>query len=108
MRIHRLTGTKIQSDQLDNEPPHSYLKCIIVMVNEGKALNGAQILKPETVDEMWKDQLTEETNKGLYASIPAARPDLTNPTEVYDGVTLRDLVRSSKLTSLFAASVRLG
>lgn len=63
-----------------------YLKCIVVMVNEGKALNGAQILKPETVDEMWKDQLTEETSKGLYASIPAARPDLTNPTEVAPGM----------------------
>ena len=98
----------MSTNQLGSGPLHSYLKCIVVMVNEGKALNGAQILKPETVDEMWKDQLTEETSKGLYASIPAARPDLTNPTEVYAGVDLRLLVRRAKLMSLFAASVPPG
>lgn len=60
---------------------HSYLKCIYIMINEGKGANGAQILKPETVDDMWKDQLAgkqPEKINALGRDIPNIRPDLTN------------------------------
>lgn len=51
------------------------------MINEGKGANGAQILKPETVDEMWQDQLAgkqPEKINALGRDIPAVRSDLTN------------------------------
>lgn len=62
----------------------SYLKCIYIMINEGKGANGAQILKPETVEEMWKDQLAgkqPEKIKALARPIPAVIPHLTNPVD---------------------------
>ncbi|KAK9894040.1 beta-lactamase/transpeptidase-like protein [Cystobasidium minutum MCA 4210] len=61
-----------------------YLKCIYIMINEGKGANGAQILKPETVEEMWKDQLagTQPEKIGALARpIPAIIPHLTNPVD---------------------------
>lgn len=51
------------------------------MINEGKGANGAQILKPETVEEMWKDQLAgtqPEKIGALQRPIPDTVPELTN------------------------------
>ena len=54
------------------------------MVNEGKAANGAQILKPETVETMWKDQMTffpdADAKQPFKRNIQPSRPDLSNPT----------------------------
>lgn len=56
------------------------------MINEGKGANGAQILKPETVEEMWKDQLAgkePEKINALGRDIPNVRPDLTHVVSPY-------------------------
>lgn len=65
---------------------YSYLKCIYIMINEGKGANGAQILKPETVEEMWHDQLAgkqPEKINALGRDIPNVRPDLTHVVSPY-------------------------
>jgi len=67
-----------------------YLKCILIMVNEGKAANGAQILKPETVNDMWKDQMPAfpdaDAKQPFKRNIMPSRPDLSNPTIMDDGM----------------------
>jgi len=42
-----------------------YLTLLIPLVNQGIAANGVQILKPETVKEMLRDQLTQFAVTGL-------------------------------------------
>lgn len=57
------------------------------MVNEGKALNGAQILQAKTVDDMWKDQMPAfpdaDAKQPFKRNIQPARPDLSNPVVMY-------------------------
>ncbi|KAL4884561.1 beta-lactamase family protein [Aspergillus karnatakaensis] len=60
--------------------PTHFLRLISVLLNDGTdAKSGTQLLKPETVDEMFKDQIP---NQPRYSneSVPVAKPHLANPT----------------------------
>lgn len=55
-----------------------------MLLNDGRCpRTGVEILKPSTVDEMFKNQVPHLPDFGRQ-SIPAAKPDLTNPVpELY-------------------------
>ncbi len=57
-----------------------YTRVLTVLLNQGKdPQTGTQLLKPETVDELYRHQLDEKQLKGLQTPIPAVQPELTNP-----------------------------
>ncbi|KAM5342771.1 hypothetical protein ACJ41O_013737 [Fusarium nematophilum] len=59
--------------------PQDYCKVLAVLLNDGTCpKTGAKILRKETVDEMFRNQIGEFPNFSRQA-IPAAKPDLTNP-----------------------------
>ncbi|KAJ4396077.1 hypothetical protein N0V93_000294 [Gnomoniopsis smithogilvyi] len=59
--------------------PQEYCKILAALLNEGKSpTTGATILKPDTVAEMFKNQIPDFPDFGRQG-IPAAKPDLTNP-----------------------------
>ncbi|KXT18895.1 hypothetical protein AC579_3523 [Pseudocercospora musae] len=63
--------------------PVEYVQVLAALLNDGKGPNGAQILKAETIDEMFKNQIPEHPNFARQG-IPAAKPDQTNPApELY-------------------------
>ncbi|CAI0642421.1 unnamed protein product [Colletotrichum noveboracense] len=64
--------------------PSEYARILTVFLNDGTCpVTKAQILKKETVDEMFKNQIPEFPNFGR-AGIPPAKPELTNPIpEIY-------------------------
>jgi CubicO group peptidase (beta-lactamase class C family) len=52
---------------------------LAILLNHGTSpKTGAQILQKSSVDEMFRNQIPEFPNYGRQ-SIPAAKPDLTNP-----------------------------
>ena len=62
----------------------SYLRILTILINKGKGANGAQVLKPDTVDQMFEDQLAKlplKNPRAIYKSIAAAKPEYTNATE---------------------------
>ncbi|KAL2074831.1 hypothetical protein VTL71DRAFT_8610 [Oculimacula yallundae] len=59
--------------------PREYVKVIATLLNNGTSpTTGKQILKKETVDEMFSNQIPDKPNFGREA-IQAATPELTNP-----------------------------
>ncbi|KAM0325322.1 hypothetical protein ACHAQA_007307 [Verticillium albo-atrum] len=59
--------------------PQEYTKILAVLLNDGTCpRTGAQILRKETVEEMFRNQVSSFPDFGRQ-SIPAAKPDLTNP-----------------------------
>ncbi|PPJ53739.1 hypothetical protein CBER1_00772 [Cercospora berteroae] len=64
--------------------PVQYVQVLSVLLNDGKSpITGAQILKKETVDEMFKNQI-ERFPDFARQGIPAAKPEQTNPApELY-------------------------
>lgn len=59
--------------------PSEYCKIIAVLLNGGKCpKTGAQILKPESVKELFTNQIPEFPNFGRQGIIPA-KPSLSNP-----------------------------
>ncbi|CAK1354673.1 Acyltransferase LovD [Cercospora beticola] len=64
--------------------PVQYVQVLSVLLNDGKSpITGAQILKKETVDEMFKNQV-EQFPDFARQGIPAAKPEQTNPApELY-------------------------
>lgn len=59
--------------------PKEYTKIIATLLNDGASpLTGARILKPATVEEMFRNQIPEFPNFGRVL-IPDANPLLTNP-----------------------------
>ncbi|SPO06462.1 probable related beta-lactamase [Cephalotrichum gorgonifer] len=59
--------------------PQEYTKVLAVLLNDGTCpRTGVQILRKDTVDEMFKNQIPNFPNFGRQG-IPAAKPDLTNP-----------------------------
>lgn len=64
--------------------PLDYTQIIAVLLNDGTSpTTGAQLLKKETVDMMFTNQVKDFPDFGR-AGIPAAKPELTNPLpEIY-------------------------
>ncbi|KAH7083687.1 beta-lactamase/transpeptidase-like protein [Paraphoma chrysanthemicola] len=64
--------------------PSDYAQIIATLLNNGTSpTTGAQILKKETVDQMFTNQIPEFPDFGRQG-IPDAKPDLTNPLgEIY-------------------------
>ncbi|KAH7067549.1 beta-lactamase/transpeptidase-like protein [Paraphoma chrysanthemicola] len=64
--------------------PSDYAQIIATLLNNGTSpTTGAQILKKETVDQMFTNQIPEFPEFGRQG-IPDAKPDLTNPLgEIY-------------------------
>ncbi|CAK7222246.1 hypothetical protein SCUCBS95973_004778 [Sporothrix curviconia] len=59
--------------------PGEYAKVLAVLLNDGTCpRTGAKILRKETVDEMFKNQIPQFPNSSRQP-IPAAIPELTNP-----------------------------
>ena len=59
--------------------PAEYVQVLAALLNDGKSpTTGAQILKKETVDDMWKNQIPDHPDYGRQG-IPAAKPEQTNP-----------------------------
>ncbi|KAA6409259.1 MAG: hypothetical protein FRX48_06812 [Lasallia pustulata] len=59
--------------------PEEYCHVLATLLNDGTCpTTGKQILKPETVQEMFKNQIPQFPDFGRN-SIPAAKPYLTNP-----------------------------
>lgn len=65
-------------------PPREYVKIIAALLNDGTSpTTGKQILKPETVQQMFENQIPEMPNFGRE-KIQAAMPELTNEiSELY-------------------------
>ena len=67
----------------------SYLRILTILINKGKGANGAQVLKPDTVDQMFEDQLAKlplKDPRAIYKSIAAEKPEYTNVTpELFPG-----------------------
>jgi len=60
--------------------PTDYVQVLATLLNDGKSpITGAQILKPETVDAMWENQVPQWPDFARQG-IPAAKPEHTNPT----------------------------
>lgn len=58
--------------------PNEYVQVLATLLNDGKSpKTGAQILKPETVEEMWKNQIPDQPNFARQG-IGAAKPEATN------------------------------
>jgi len=64
--------------------PQEYARVLAVLLNNGTCPNtGVQILRKETVDEMFRNQIPKFPNFARQG-IPAAKADLTNPIpEIY-------------------------
>lgn len=64
--------------------PAEYAQVLAVLLNDGKSpKNGAQILKPETVNEMFTNQIPKHPDFARQG-IPAAKAEQTNPApELY-------------------------
>lgn len=59
--------------------PKEYVQVLAALLNDGKSPStGAQILKKETIEEMWKNQISEHPNFARQG-IPNAKPEQTNP-----------------------------
>ncbi|KAF5010141.1 hypothetical protein FDECE_3687 [Fusarium decemcellulare] len=59
--------------------PQDYCKVLAVLLNDGTCpRTGAKILRKETVDEMFRNQIEKFPNASRQF-IPASKPDLTNP-----------------------------
>jgi methyl acetate hydrolase len=61
-----------------------YLQILVALINEGKGANGAQILRPDTVREMYRDQI-EHLPGALDKTIPGARADLSTDVQIMPG-----------------------
>jgi hypothetical protein len=63
-----------------------HLEILATLLNDGTSpITGAQILRKETVDAMFENQIKEFPNFGRQG-IPPAKPDLTNPIpDLYPG-----------------------
>ncbi|KAL1841159.1 hypothetical protein VTK73DRAFT_3583 [Phialemonium thermophilum] len=60
--------------------PAEYRKLISLLLNNGTdSKTGAQLLKPETVEEMFKDQIPDKP-RFCNEYVPVAKPLLANPT----------------------------
>jgi CubicO group peptidase (beta-lactamase class C family) len=58
--------------------PAEYVQVLAALLNDGKSpKTGAQILKPETVNAMWENQIKEHPDFARK-DIPAAKPEQTN------------------------------
>ncbi|RMZ79491.1 hypothetical protein DV738_g3328, partial [Chaetothyriales sp. CBS 135597] len=66
--------------------PREYAKILATLLNDGTSpTTGAQILKKETVDEMFTNQIPQFPDFGRQG-IMASKPDLTNPVpDLYPG-----------------------
>ncbi|KGO68899.1 Beta-lactamase-like protein [Penicillium italicum] len=64
--------------------PQEYCKVLAVLLNDGTCpRTGSKLLRKETVDEMFSNQIPQFPNYSRK-STPAAKPDLTNPiSELY-------------------------
>lgn len=64
--------------------PREYVQVLATLLNDGKSpKTGAQILKPETVNQMFENQIPKLPDFARQG-IPAAKPDQTNPApELY-------------------------
>lgn len=64
--------------------PKQYVQVLAALLNDGKSpKNGAQILKPETVNLMWENQIPEHPNFARDG-LRDAKPEITNPApEMY-------------------------
>lgn len=64
--------------------PREYVQVLATLLNDGTSpTTGAQILKKETVDAMWENQVPEFPDFARQG-IPAAKPEQTNPApELY-------------------------
>jgi len=64
--------------------PTEYVQVLAALLNDGKSpKTGAQILKKETVDAMWENQVPSMPDFARQG-IPAAKPEQTNPApELY-------------------------
>ena len=59
--------------------PAEYVQVLAALLNDGKSpKTGAQILKKETVDDMWKNQIPDQPDYARQG-IPQAKPEQTNP-----------------------------
>ncbi|KAJ5670846.1 beta-lactamase/transpeptidase-like protein [Penicillium maclennaniae] len=59
--------------------PQEYCKVLAVLLNDGTCpRTGSKLLRKETVDEMFSNQICQFPNYSRQG-IPAAKPDLTNP-----------------------------
>ncbi|ETS77279.1 hypothetical protein PFICI_11153 [Pestalotiopsis fici W106-1] len=58
--------------------PRDYVQVLVALLNDGTHPNGAQILKRETVEDMWKNQVPDLPNFARQG-IPAAKSEQTNP-----------------------------
>lgn len=59
--------------------PTEYVQVLAALLNDGKSpKTGAQILKPETVKEMFENQIKEHPDFAR-SGVPAAKPEQTNP-----------------------------
>jgi hypothetical protein len=62
-----------------------YLQVLVPLINEGKGANGAQILRPETVKEMFRDQI-EHLPGALDVNFPGVRDELSRDVQIMPGV----------------------
>lgn len=59
--------------------PTEYVQVLAALLNDGKSpITGAQILKKETVDAMWENQIPEHPQFG-HQGVPDAKKEQTNP-----------------------------
>ena len=59
--------------------PAEYVQVLAALLNDGKSpKTGAQILKPETVNAMWENQIPDHPDFARQG-VPAAKPEQTNP-----------------------------
>ena len=81
--------------------PAEYVQVLAALLNDGTSpITGKQILKPETVDKMWENQIPEQPDYAR-SGIPAAKTEQTNPIpELYpqEGTVL---MPSNVLLSLY-------
>lgn len=56
-----------------------YVQILVALLNEGKhPKTGKSILKPESAQLLFKDQLDDTLVKDLYRLVPGAIPELSN------------------------------
>jgi CubicO group peptidase (beta-lactamase class C family) len=58
--------------------PRDYVQVLVALLNDGTHPNGAQILKKESVEDMWKNQIPDMPDFARKG-IPAAKAEQTNP-----------------------------
>ncbi|UZJ52176.1 hypothetical protein CBS101457_001496 [Exobasidium rhododendri] len=64
-----------------------YVQILATLLNKGThPVTKKQILKPESVEELMKDQLEENLTAGLYEEIADAQPEITNSFKILEGV----------------------